>query len=132
MQFSPSIPHSWRELVPYAVAIFLGYLFSGSLILALVAVISLWLNRKNPEAAFHLSEAQTELALAQAEDARTSKRKTDGEIFDEMHERLGLLVDELGRAEGRIRILELEVARARAAGFLERDEKGGTGPNPAA
>lgn len=121
------------------VAIIITYVFSGSLILALVAVASLWLTRKQPAAEVHLSEAQAELALAQADDARTHTKKTYGEIFDEMHERVGSLVEELNQMEKRLKakdaekaMLEAQVARARAQGFLDRDEKGGTGPNPAA
>lgn len=132
MQQPPLTPRSWRELLPYAVAIIIASVFSGSFLLGIVAVFSLWLTRKKPAADIHLSEVQADLGLAQIEDTKAHTRKTYGEIFDEMHERIGKLCDELETSEGRIRILELEVSRARAAGFLERDEKGGTGPNPAA
>ena len=141
MQISPQVPHSWREAAQIALAIFLTWFVTS--VLAAIAFIpklavGLWQKRKS-SAEIHLSEAQTELTLAQAEGVRLRSKRTSAELIDELNRlaaesamELRELEDKLRTRDAELEVLNNQVAKARAAGFLDRAEKGGTGPNPAA
>lgn len=57
--------------------------------------------------------------------------ETQTRMREEM-EQMRITIQHYAARDAEFAVLEAQVARARAAGFLDRDAKGGTGPNPAA
>lgn len=114
--------------------------------------LTLLLNRKKPAADIHESQTRSDLNLAQAENLRLQGQLNAGDMISriltqlfEAQEHARCLTEELEAAkrevsrlpamEAELKTLSLQVARARAAGFLAEDPKPyseGGAPNPAA
>jgi uncharacterized protein YjiS (DUF1127 family) len=120
MQEAPTTSHTWTELVGYGLAT----------ITTSIAVLNAWKNRKKPTAEIHESEARTELARAQATQTVAQTLQTISVQLKEARESIQALETKLDRRLEEIALLELQVQRARAAGFLA--ERLPHSPNPAA
>jgi hypothetical protein len=100
------------------------------------------IGRKKLPSEIHKTNAEASLAEAQTEQLELKTGMTAKAMLNEMNRYIMKLERDKGYQAEEIRvlrlrdpefaILEAQVARARANGFIDRDEKGGTGPNPAA
>lgn len=90
-----------------------------------------FLRREQPSK-IDLSEAQAALARAQTGQSVAETLQTVSAQLQETTKALREATELYESRTPYIELLETQVARARAAGFIERTEHGGAGPNPAA
>lgn len=115
-------PLTWKAFAAYVLATFIANLITGS---GLAALLTLYLNRKRPAVEIHLSEAQAELAFAQADEARIRTRKTAKDLIDEMTISISELEGKLRHKDDQIHALEEQIEMIKAGRVFDRNESAG-------
>lgn len=96
------------------------------------ALVTSYFKRKTQPGEMRETDARADLARAQSHQSIAETLKLVAAELRETHETLVSVEQKYLDQSGLLEILEVQVARARARGFLDREEHGGTGPNPAA
>lgn len=113
---SPSL--TWSQFLAYAIIAIISA--SGTYLTTL-------LNKRKIPSEIHKTDAETDLAHAQADDLRLRSNLSAGQMVSEMVVHLGLaqvligeLRDKIAQRDATISLLEAQVEEARARGDLKR------------
>jgi hypothetical protein len=98
-----NFPPTLKDALRLFLAMFIAYLISGG---GLFTIVGLYLKYKRPRLSsheIHRTDAEAELALARADEARMRARKTSAELIDDLNEMLGRAALQVADLEKRLR-----------------------------
>lgn len=98
----------------------------------LTALFTNWFNGREQPAKIDETEARAALARAQTGQSVAETLRIVSEELLETKKALQEAAERYGKRTTYVELLEVQVERARAAGFIDRLEKGDGGRNPAA